>query len=328
MRCAALLIACLLGVTPTFAQAKWYRFNKTFIQQHYQADGSAVGPLHVGAMHPAKSPHPISCGGDDGELHIGVSQNDLGSPVSGFASSPGEVFGMVAEPPNVSRSSTLFKDVEADDSDPADFIGYFRVWDEGHDVGKVYPSNPHHVLEVHPVWAMRSKDFNFTLRPAVVLAMNGFSGYGASKFVPLLDSASNWLKVAEDDKVVYVQMAKADNFYQLPVVVKQVRTFGGGVETGALVDVFSDTGHQRLVYKGLTVVTATGSRIASQLQTGWVTYLLGFFSVNLAKAMTIAAGHEGPAESVAGTGALEFFAFGVPKQHAVSKSTPCTEEDD
>jgi len=55
---------------------------------------------------------------------------------------------------------------------------------------------------------------------------------------------------------------------------------------------------------------------------------LGFFSVNLHKAMEAASGHSGTANAVAAPGALEFFAFGVPLQHAVSKSTPCTEEDD
>jgi hypothetical protein len=158
--------------------------------------------------------------------------------------------------------------------------------------------------------------------------MSGYSGYGASKFKPLLASLPPWLEVAEDPNSVYVKMARADNFYQLPVTVKETRVIANGAGVAALVDVYSDTAHQNLVYQHLTVVTAANSRIATQLHSNWQTYLLGFFSVNLRKAMEIAAGHSGTANATAAPGALEFFAFGVPLQKAVSKSTPCTEEDD
>ena len=160
--------------------------------------------------------------------------------------------------------------------------------------------------------------------------MSGYSGYGASKFRPLLAALPSWLKVAEDDNFVYVQMTKADNFYQLPVTVKKISPIANGAGVAALVDVYSDTAHQNLVYQNLDVVTAANSRIATQLQSNgnWQTYLLGFFSVNLRKAVEIASGHSGITNAVAAPGALEFFAFGVPLQKAVSKSTPCTEEDD
>jgi hypothetical protein len=132
--------------------------------------------------------------------------------------------------------------------------------------------------------------------------------------------------VAEDDDFVYVQMQKADNFYQLPVAVKETKPLAGGQAT--LVDVYSDVAHQNRIYQDLTVISAQGSRIASRLQPGQSTYLLGFFSVNLAKAMYAARGHRGKAEAVPAPFALEFFAFGVPLQSAVASSNPCVEEQD
>ena len=115
----------------------------------------------------------------------------------------------------------------------------------------------------------------------MIFAMPGYSGYGASKFAPLLESVPAWLLVAEDERFVYVQLLKADNFYQMPVTVKQVRTFENGTGVAALVDVFSDSAHQNLVYQNLTVVTAGNDGLSSRLQPNWSTFLLGFFSVNL-----------------------------------------------
>lgn len=309
---------------------KWYRFNKAFIQQHYGADGSAIGTLTVTVMHPAKNSHPISCGGADGELHIGIPEAGVArTPVSAFATDSDSGFGMVAEPPNVKAGTPFLTQVEASDGSAGAFYGYFRLWNEGHDVGEIFPSNPHHVLEIHPAWGIQSKEFKYLPRPAVIFSMTGFSGYGASKFVPLLKSVPTWLKVAEDATGnVYVQLQKADNFYQLPVVVKGTRSIANNNGVAALVDVYSDTAHQHLVYQNLTVIVAANSNIASQLHANWSTYLLGFFSINLKKAMVLAAGHEGPSSAVQATGALEFFAFGVPLQNAVSKSDPCVQEDD
>lgn len=324
------MISVLFFCGPIHAQTKWYKFDKGFIQSHYGTDGSSIGLLNVSAMHPAKTAHTIDCGGNDGELHIGIAATDLGAPVSSLAQGGDGGFGIVAEPPNVKNGSPFHKQIEGADGSAAAFYGYFRVWNEGHDVGPIHPSNPHHVLEVHPAWGIKSSGFNYAPRPAVIFAMSGYSGYGASKFRPLLGALPSWLRVAEGGNFVYVQLAKADNFYQLPVTVKQTQTIANGAGVAALVDMYSDTAHQNLVYQNLDVVTAANSRIATQLQSNgnWQTYLLGFFSVNLRKAMEIASGHTGLANAVAAPGALEFFAFGVPLQKAVSKSTPCTEEDD
>jgi hypothetical protein len=325
-----LLLLFFLFSLSAYGQLKWYKFDKTFIDQHYSQDGGAIGSLNVSAMHPAKNPHPVDCGGHDGELHIGIEENALGNgavPVSSLANQNDSNFGIVAEPPNVKRGTPLFTSVEGADGNQAAFFGYFRLWNEGHDVGQIFPSNPHHVLEIHPAWGIRSTGFRFNPLPAMIFAMPRYSGYGASKFVPLLTSVPTWLRVAEDQRFVYVRLLKADNFYQMPVTVKQVRKFENGAGVAALVDVFSDSAHQNLVYQDLTVVTAGNDGLSSRLQANWSTFLLGFFSVNLKKAEQIASGH-GRANPVQAPGALEFFAFGVPLQKAVSSSQPCVVEDD
>jgi hypothetical protein len=96
----------------------------------------------------------------------------------------------------------------------------------------------------------------------VIFSIPGYSGYGATKFVPMLQSVPQWLRVAEDDTFVYVRLVKADNFYQLPVTVKQVKTIANGAGVAALVDVFSDSAHQKLAYPNLTVVTAFDDPLA------------------------------------------------------------------
>ncbi len=66
------IVALLLGLSaPAPAQTKAYRFSKTFITAHY-TQGNPIGILAASASSPAKNVHPISCGGKDGELHIGV----------------------------------------------------------------------------------------------------------------------------------------------------------------------------------------------------------------------------------------------------------------
>jgi hypothetical protein len=48
----------------------WYRFDKDFISSNYS--DSAIGNLSAKRFHPAKTVHSISCGGNDGELHISI----------------------------------------------------------------------------------------------------------------------------------------------------------------------------------------------------------------------------------------------------------------
>ena len=101
------IVALLLGLSaPAPAQTKAYRFSKAFITAHY-TQGNPIGILAASASSPAKNVHPISCGGKDGELHIGVPANAVdnqGVAISGPADGS-EQFGIVAEPPNVTATA-------------------------------------------------------------------------------------------------------------------------------------------------------------------------------------------------------------------------------
>jgi hypothetical protein len=300
------------------AQTKWYKFDKNFVDQTFPKD-SAIGVLRVNAAHPASQVHPISCGGNDGELHIGVAAKDVmgvsvNQAVSGPANSS-EAFGIVAEPPNASAS--LLARMHAVEGTPIAFFGYFRVWNEGHDVGTQYPSNPHHVLELHPAWGIKTQHQGQILDPQTIFPMPAYRGYGSTVYGPLLESmtTNHWPQVAEDQSFVYVQIQRAPNFYQLPVHIKEVRPVSQGIE--ATVDVLADIGDNDIVYRDLSVVAARGSEVATQLAADQTAYLLGFFSVNLRKSLVAAAGHDGAANAVFAPQVLEFFTFGFPKQPAV-----------
>jgi hypothetical protein len=320
------LVAFPLG--HAHAQTKWYKFSKVFIDKTFSAD-SAMGQLTASSWAPAGKPHAIACGGDDGELHVGVPGDGIvapvhvGGPVSALADDNSDDFGVVAEPPNA--TAALRKTI-AQGTGEITFNGYYRTWNEGHDVGRAFPSNPHHVLELHPAWSFQLGGEMFG-SPTTVHSMQGYHGYGVSKYGPLLQSIgkNQWLRVAEDDDYVYVQLQKADNFYQLPVIVKQARPVSHGKEI--LVDVYSEGTQRRKVYSNLTVVVADGTRIATTIKPG-PTFLLGFFSVNLRKAMSAASGHRGPDASIFAPGTLEFFAFGVPLGQSVPKSSACQDLED
>src|SRR5438105_3728322 len=96
-------LALLLCSSIVNAQNKWYKFSKAFIRQHYNStDLSAIGSVQASQAHPAHTIHSVSCGGNDGELHIGIPGNGLvwtnstGEPISGLAGQTPSDFGMVA----------------------------------------------------------------------------------------------------------------------------------------------------------------------------------------------------------------------------------------
>ena len=228
-------------------------------------------------------------------------------------------WGVVAELPNASEDGP--DELGALQGAQVTFSGYYRLWDEGHAHGSAAPSNPHHVLELHPTWAFGSDSSNFAFNsPELVKSMDGFSGYGASKFRPLfktLDS-KDWLNAWQDNDFVYVQLRESSNFHQLPVEVREVRTVTGGHE---VVNVFSDKQFSHLVHENLRVIAATGSPIDDELSSadrGSQMFLLGFFSVNLQKVVQVSQDAHSEADAVSAPDALEFFAFGRATQNAVS----------
>src|SRR5712691_10446416 len=64
------LLALVASALPADSAVKWFTFNKTFIAAHYSG-GEAFGAVSSTGWSPAASAHGVSCGGSDGELHIG-----------------------------------------------------------------------------------------------------------------------------------------------------------------------------------------------------------------------------------------------------------------
>ena len=104
--CLMLSVSVLLPAQPhgNSQNAKWYKFSNAFITGHYQTD-SAIGKLEASEVSPASRTHSISCGGNDGELHIGrVAESAIKwsapqhIPFSAVADEDDSQFGVVAEP--------------------------------------------------------------------------------------------------------------------------------------------------------------------------------------------------------------------------------------
>jgi hypothetical protein len=313
-----LLLTLMFAVSSLHAQDVWFKFNKNFVQQHVN-ESTGFGSLSVSVSHPAGNVHSVSCGGQDGELHIGVLDVEVtdagGQGVSGVPNQNDAKWGLVVEPVNLKGNDQ--NDISTVSQGQAEYAGFFRVWNEGHYKGVVYPSNPHHVLELHPNWSYRGSGIDSD-RTASVHPMSGFAGYGATKVRPLLQSVAKdgWLQTYEDSNFVYINLRKADNFYQLPVTITSISDVDGGRQ--AIVDVYSDAAHRRRIYEGLTV-NMLSDDFSNGLSESDKTFFLGIFSVNPRRALTLASGH-GPNDPADASKALEFFSYGFPHEKAVKNS--------
>src|SRR5947209_18696518 len=87
---------------------KTYKFSKQFIDNNYQKD-SAFGTLGASEVSPAKNLHTIGCGGNDGELHIGIEGQHITNAgehaFSALADEDQGTFGVVAEPVNLTSAT-------------------------------------------------------------------------------------------------------------------------------------------------------------------------------------------------------------------------------
>jgi len=307
-----------------FAQElTWYPFDRDFINARYST--SAIGDLSVLVSHPAGNVHSSSCGGNDAELHIGMTLPEVNlpngqMPLSDSPNGDDDDWGVVAELPNTSSGNGKSQLAKLA-GQPVKFFGYFRVWDEGHGQGAVHPSNPHHVFEVHPAWgfsgtAANGSAVNF-MRKDLVRPMESYSGFGATKFKPLFESLTDeeWPKAFRAGGKLHLGLLRFSNFFQLPVRIKSIASVSGGHEVK--VDVFSNQAMTTKVFSNLTTITVTGSPIDGTLSVGQKVFLLGFFSVNLKKALDASEGATTEDNAVAVPEAVEFFVFGRAVNPAV-----------
>jgi hypothetical protein len=108
---------------------------------------------------------------------------------------------------------------------------------------------------------------------------------------------------------------KFSNFFQLPSKIKSITSVDGGHEVK--IDVFSNQAMTTLRYSGMTAITASGTPIDGTLTVGQKVFLLGFFSVNLKKALSGAGDAGSEEDAVAVRDAVEFFVFGIAVNPAV-----------
>jgi hypothetical protein len=323
-RLTSILLVLTLSSVCFSQEVTWYPFDRDFINAKYST--SAIGELSVRVSHPASTIHSSSCGGNDAELHIGMTVSEVNlpngqMPLSDSPSGDDDDWGVVAELPNTSSGNGKSQLAKLA-GQPVRFFGYFRVWDEGHGQGAVFPSNPHHVFEVHPAWGFNGTAANGTtvnfMRKDLVRPMESYSGYGATKFKPLFKSLTNeeWPLAFRAAGRLQVGLLRFSNFFQLPVKIKSITSVSGGHEVK--VDVFSNQAMTNKVYSNLTTITATGTLIDGALNVGQKVFLLGFFSVNLKKALDASEGATSESSAVVVPEAVEFFVFGRAVNPAVT----------
>jgi hypothetical protein len=110
-RLRTLALIALLFVQPAFPQstARWFAFNKNFIESHFP-QVSAFGSVAATGWAAAGTVHRIECGGEDGDLHIGalnpniITNNDE-MPVSSPRNENDPGWGIVSEFPNERRGN-------------------------------------------------------------------------------------------------------------------------------------------------------------------------------------------------------------------------------
>lgn len=320
-------VGLIVAMSGSAEGATWFKFNQAFVTSSYTAD-QAFGSVTAAKWVPAGSPHSISCDGQDGELHVGAFETKLTlptgqSPLSAYASGVDSHWGLVAELPNAAASngpSTL----QGVLTHSISFEGYYRVWNEGHDHGPFAASNPHHVFEVHPAWGFSSGTTHFENR-SLIKSIAGFRGYRATKVKPVLSAikAGQWSRGHVAGGELFVQVERAENFYQLPVKVTSIGAIPGGHVVS--VDVFSDKLHTHLVYSNLACIASDGSpfdaALGQSINVGDLGFFLGFFSINLKKALNEAAAATSVDTAVETSAAVEFFVFGRATSTAVASCT-------
>lgn len=134
--------------------------------------------------------------------------------------------------------------------------------------------------------------------------------------LPPQDCGSTWPLAFQDEQQLHLGLVKNANFYQLPVKVTSINAVTNGKEV--TLDVFSDQAMTNRIYQGLIGITVSGTSINSSLSVGQKKFLLGFFSVNLKKALQESQSASSENNAVNVKGAVEFFIFGVATQGAVS----------
>ncbi|MBZ5618067.1 MAG: hypothetical protein LAQ69_04920 [Acidobacteriia bacterium] len=92
-------------------------------------------------------------------------------------------------------------------------------------------------------------------------------------------------------------------------------------------DIYTNTDYKTKLRAGVRFVTVAGSALDGKLVAGRRTSLLGLFSVNLSRLLSVADSVHVESEAKSVPDALEFFVFGKPLNAAVTDSQ-CDAEPD
>lgn len=141
------------------------------------------------------------------------------------------------------------------------------------------------------------------------------SWYGVTKLVPLFQSLNDgeWPLAFRSGGALNLGLLQFSNFFQMAAQVTSIKTVNGGHEVK--IDVFKNPTTK--IYSGLTATTASGTPIDGTLSVGQKITLLGFFGVNLKKALEGSEGATSEGDAVAVKDAVEFFVFGKAANEAV-----------
>jgi hypothetical protein len=312
----------------------WARFDRDFVRNRYPND-LAFTSLTFDTQWVASAKHGVSCGGKDGEIHIGAYERHIEfasgeQPFARMADEPTVAWGIVAEPPNAtSDDSAALEDLEGTH---VSFTGYLRVWNEGHydDEPAEKPqgsSNPNHLVELHPTWFMNAEDEGFEEYDFQPLPIQKYAGYGLTKAGPMLRAVAGgeWPKAYVTNTSVFVSLSHESNFYQIPIRISSVQATSGGILMRA--DVCEQLGcvGGQILYRNLRLVTRSDSAEGTPFAAGQVVEVLGLFSVHLGRVARIASNATTRPGAVAVGDALEFFVFNRAKRGAV-KNSKCEPE--
>jgi hypothetical protein len=166
---SSLLIAIAL-VAPLFAQTDLVLKN-AFIDAN---KNRATMDITLEVDHVLKSPHTISSGGDDGDIHMSGRSSDIELPLV--------VEVMNARLPAASKA--VADTHKADGGNTAAVSGAWRIWFEhpggdqiqGDDVPVPQNTNPDHVFEIHPVTKFAGDSATESFVP-----IPGYTAYPAEK---------------------------------------------------------------------------------------------------------------------------------------------------
>jgi hypothetical protein len=275
-------ILCIAIALPAWllspVTAETLALKKTFVQQ-VMNKATIAATLEVD-VHP-NTPHSISKGGDDGDIHMSGRAKEIGLP-------------LVAEIVNARMEPSAMTALKASDpKKPVAVQGVWRIWFEhlgkepqvqGKPVDVPDSSNPAHLFEIHPVSAFGDVSLLDSFQP-----IPKYNAYPAKTAFPFYEKASATIQ----STATAVMIESGEGKYNYAEFVIQLTGAPKAVEDGFLVlaNVFDSNSESLVTAAPRRMVFAKGTPPADEvkgLKKGDQLHLLGIPRVNLAEVFAIA----------------------------------------